>query len=244
MTFRLRIRLACCFLFAGFSAMCFPVVAQNQVTDYDCGTLENPVGPWDYRITSNANRRLVEKFHLDLEMATIQRGRLKGRMVNAEGYAGGGFDYTLRAMPNHPIALNGLDRYSQLARSEFPPELPRPVECYFQRAIEFQPDDAEVRVAYAGYLIKRQRVAHANRQLDQSIALKPNNASALYNLGLALFEVKRYDEALPFAHQAYALGFPLPGLKNLLTKAGKWREPAPSARIDEPSAQPSEVRPK
>ena len=35
----------------------------------------------------------------------------------------------------------------------------------------------------------------------------------------------QYDKALASAHRAYGAGFPLPGLKNKLKRAGKWREP-------------------
>ena len=38
----------------------------------------------------------------------------------------------------------------------------------------------------------------------------------------------RSKEANEYAHKAYALGFPLPGLKQLLVTAGKWQEPTRS----------------
>ena len=46
-----------------------------------------------------------------------------------------------------------------------------------------------------------------------------------YNIGLAFYRLKRYDDARTHAHAAYRLGFDLPGLKNLLIAAGKWTEP-------------------
>ena len=45
------------------------------------------------------------------------------------------------------------------------------------------------------------------------------------DLGLAYADLKQYDKALESAHRAYGAGFPLPGLKNKLKRAGKWREP-------------------
>lgn len=202
-----------------------PALAQERVTDFNCGSLENAVGPWDYRTTTQINRRLIELHHLDLEGALIQRGQIRGRLATSFGYAGGGIDYTLRAMPNHPQALRMADRYGQIAKSEFPPELPYPVECYFQRAIEWRADDAAVRLLYALYLVKRGRSADASRQLDITISLRPQDPSMDYNMGLAFLDLKQYDRALEYAHRAYAAGFPLPGLRERLRRVGRWVEP-------------------
>jgi hypothetical protein len=48
------------------------------------------------------------------------------------------------------------------------------------------------------------------------------------------------DRALEHAHRAYALGYPLPGLRNRLKRAGAWREPEPTqetAKADTPGAR-------
>jgi hypothetical protein len=37
--------------------------------------------------------------------------------------------------------------------------------------------------------------------------------------------MKQFDKSLESAHRAYALGFPLPGLREKLKRAGKWQEP-------------------
>jgi tetratricopeptide (TPR) repeat protein len=98
-----------------------------------------------------------------------------------------------------------------------------PVECYFERAIRFIPDDLLVRVIYANYLIKQGLHKEAAVQVD--IADKAGDdqtANFYYNLGLALFDLKQYDRAVVRAKQAYDLGFPLPGLKDKLAKVGKW----------------------
>jgi hypothetical protein len=51
---------------------------------------------------------------------------------------------------------------------------------------------------------------------------EPTNVQIKYNLSLLLVELKEYREANEYAQELYARGFPLPGLKNKLTKAGKW----------------------
>lgn len=38
--------------------------------------------------------------------------------------------------------------------------------------------------------------------------------------------MKDYDPALDNVHRAYRVGFPLPGLRNMLQRGEKWRQPA------------------
>ena len=49
---------------------------------------------------------------------------------------------------------------------------------------------------------------------------------------------KEYEKASAHAQKAYALGFPLPGLKNKLKAAGKWREPEPAPAVVEAKEAP------
>lgn len=221
---RLLFRIACAFVSLGFTVTCSAQGSTATAADFDCGPLENHFGPFDYRTVSDNDRRLVEANHLDLEQRLIAKGQTRGQLITSFGYVGGGLDYTLRAMPNHHVALSLVDRYGQMTKTEFPPALPRPVECYFERAVRFQPKDAVVRTLYANYLIKRDRKADAGAQLDVALSLDPQGASALYNVGLVLHLLGRSEEALEYAHRAYALGYPLPGLREMLKRAGKWRE--------------------
>jgi Tfp pilus assembly protein PilF len=102
--------------------------------------------------------------------------------------------------------------------------LRRPVECYFDRAIRFKPDDGIVRLVYGTYLSASGRLDEALVQLNEAVKLNPRNANANYNLGLLYLRKKDYAQAKLFAKKAYQLGFPLPGLKNQLSQAGKWDE--------------------
>ena len=54
----------------------------------------------------------------------------------------------------------------------------------------------------------------------------PDHPNLAYNIGLLQVDLKRYDAALTYAHRAYQAGFPLPGLRDKLKRAGVWREPA------------------
>lgn len=102
-----------------------------------------------------------------------------------------------------------------------------PIWCYFDRAIRFQPDDAQVKMLYANYLQRRGKLREAVAQLDEAGPLAGNSANLHYNIGLVYLDLGEFEKSLNHAHQAYSMGFPLEGLRNRLKRAGKWREPAP-----------------
>jgi tetratricopeptide (TPR) repeat protein len=56
------------------------------------------------------------------------------------------------------------------------------------------------------------------------------SAEVLYNLGLVELELGDTQSATAHARQAYALGYPLPGLKKKLQAAGAWSDPAPTGQ--------------
>jgi len=99
-------------------------------------------------------------------------------------------------------------------------------------------------MVFGNYLLATGQDAAALEQLDAASRLAPDQATIQYNLGLMYVKKKEYDKASAHAQKAYALGFPLPGLRNKLKAAGKWREPEPApAAIDaqdgqEPPAPP------
>ena len=185
-----------------------------------CGQIANSFGPFDYNDPGNAqNIAMVEPHHFPEEVELGVRG--------ATGPLGSDIDYTLRAIPNHPRALATMarvgvrDKVTQLPGAQFP------VECYFVRAMEFQPSDPAVRATYATYLMAMGKLDMARDQLREAVALAPQDPTYNYNLGQVYYKTKQFKEANEYAHKAYALGFPLPGLKQLLVTAGKWQEPAP-----------------
>jgi tetratricopeptide (TPR) repeat protein len=107
------------------------------------------------------------------------------------------------------------------------------LECYFDRAMRFAPDDENVKVLYAVYLQRRGRNAEALDLLSKVSVEAGESANIHYNLGLLYLELGRFDEALQHAHAAYRLGFALPGLRNRLVRAGKWKDDtvaSPAAR--------------
>ena len=188
--------------------------AQSSPATAGCGALENSYGPYDYR-TDKDKLGVVEKFHFGLQQESL----------TAVDGLGGDLDYTLRAFPNHHRALMAMmklgakEKRAQVTRASYS------VECYMIRAESFRPDDAMVKVIYGLFLMQSGRAKDAIAKLEAARELDTQNANVHYNLGLAYADLKQYDKALASAHRAYGAGFPLPGLKNKLKRAGKWREP-------------------
>lgn len=185
-----------------------------------CGNIQNSFGPFDYTQAANAvSLATVEPYHFTDEVEQGVRG--------ATGPLGGDLDYTLRAFPNHARALAAMgrigvrDKVMQVSGAKYP------VECYFVRALEFRPDDPAVHAAYGSYLMALGKLQPALERLRQAVLLAPDNPTYNYNLGLLYFRLQDYEHANDHAARAYATGFPLPGLRQLLTTAGKWRPPAP-----------------
>jgi tetratricopeptide (TPR) repeat protein len=114
--------------------------------------------------------------------------------------------------------------YAIRSKSPKPEDSRFSVECWFDRAIRYQPEDAQVRVIYGYYLTKSGDKKGALREFKTALEMGQNDANTHYNLGLTLFDMKDYDGAMQHAKAAYDLGFQLPGLKKKLMQAGKWRE--------------------
>lgn len=181
-----------------------------------CGELTNAYGPFDYRTRAEHvdNFYLVEMAHFT---ADVENG-IKG----STGQIGGDLDYTLRAIPNHHRALGTMARVAVRTKAVQLPGAKYPVECYFERAMRFTPNDGGVRAEYGNYMYALGKSDKAFNAFRDAAAMEPENPAINYNLGLAYFQKKNYAEALTYAKKAYALGFPLPGLKNKLIAAGKW----------------------
>lgn len=207
----LAILIVIAFFFAPLSV----AVARNK--SY-CGELQNAFGPFDYLGRHNLKFELdiVEGAHFTSDVENLIRG---SRSVTPAG----DLDYTLRAWPNHHRALAALVKYSIREKSTHIRDLKWPVECYFDRAIRMNAKDAQVRSIYSAFLSHRGRNKEALEQLEVAANLEPDNAMILYNLGLLYFKQKNYEKASHYAEKAYALDYPLPGLRNKLIQAGKWR---------------------
>lgn len=186
----------------------------------ECGELRNAYGPFDYR-TDKDKLPIVENVHFTANIESLRSG-------NTGVLPGGDIDYTLRAFPNHSRALMAMVRLGQKEKTERPKGTRYSVRCYLDRAVRFRPDDGMARMIYGIYLAQRKKSAEALNQLELAKESAGENANLHYNLGLVYCDLGRYEEALHHAHMAYRLGFQLPGLKEKLNKAGRWRDPVPA----------------
>lgn len=212
------------------------VPAHADALPPDCGDLPNHYGPYDYTNPSHFREKLpvVEQYHFsrEQELSTFKPNSKQG--VD--------FDYTLRAFPNHHRALMALVRWLKNHEAEAWPGKMR-AECYFHRALAWRPRDSVARMIFGLYLHQNKRLQEAEYQYQTAIKVQPDYAEAHYNLGLLYAEQKSWPQALAEAHKAYALNYPLPGLKKRLIDAKQWREPAPVAVPPAPTDQRPDAPP-
>ncbi len=209
MRWNLSVRLAFAFLAAHAS------LSSAQNLPIECGQIGDGYGPFDYR-TQKRELEIVEGAHFTPEVERLMKG-------NTTAHPGGDIDYTLRASPNHHRALKAMMDLARKERKDPPAGMRYSVSCWFQRGEMYRPDDAMVKVLHGIFLLRSGRQADAVAKLEQAAALDTNDANIHYNLGLAYFDVGQYEKSLQSAHRAYSAGFPLPGLKEKLKRAGKWR---------------------
>lgn len=184
-----------------------------------CGPLQGiHYGPFDYR-TQRARLQIVEVAHFTPGVESLIRG--------ATGDLGKDIAYTLRASPNHHRALAAIIRWSQRAKSNQLPGMEYSVDCWFDRAIRFAPDDTVARSLFAQYAGLRGDLSTLGRQLEYVLANAGENALTVHNAGLVYFEAKLYDQALVAAHRAMELGMVNSRLEAALKQANRWQDPKP-----------------
>lgn len=177
--------------------------------------LHNGYGPFDY--TNPAHKPkfpIVLNAHFTPQVERLEKG--------STGALPHDIDYTLRAIPNYHRALNAISRFEIRANqptrafSEF-----YSAECFFKRAIYFQPRDAVTRMLYGIHLHKLKNYEGAETLYKQALSISPDNPEISYNLGLLYVNTGKSELAKKYADIAYKGGYPLPGLKNLIMKAEK-----------------------
>jgi tetratricopeptide (TPR) repeat protein len=210
--------------------LCFNTPLLAQVELGACGDFSSSYGPFDYRTATQDQKDLVERVHFTREVETLVRGKTSTR-------PGPDLNYTLRVFPNHPRALLAMMKLGKKEKTVRPQGSNYTVECWFDRAVRFQPDDGVAHLLYGTYLAREGKNKEAVAKLEEArTLLGDGDGNAHYNLGLAYTDLKQYDKALEHAHKAYALGFNLPGLRGKLQRAGKWTEPPPKAETSAAAA--------
>lgn len=197
--------------------MIFAVSIKLQAAPY-CGEINVGASGGDYTNAEDRQTKvpIVEQYHFTPNIENLVKGN--------SGTLGAELSYTLEHFPNHHRALTALSKLALRDKTGQPAGAKYSVECFFERAIRFKPGDSIVRAVYSNHLLKMGRTDAALEQLKEAVNLQPENPTINYNLGLLYMQKKNYEQAGTYAKKAYELGFPLPGLKNKLMEAGKWKD--------------------
>ena len=183
-------------------------------------------GPYNYFSRTPETERVLrsnETHHLGKGTDYLRAGTTAGL-----GSAKSEFDFILNLWPNHPGVLSlQADTLIRLGQGHL-------IEQYFGRAYQMTPDVAQLRVVHGVALLRQNKVKESIEQLRRGVELDESSVNGHYNLGLALVSAKRYEEANLHAQRAYALGHPLPGLRDQLKRAKAWNPgaAAPAAEAD------------
>ncbi len=178
-------------------------------------------GPFDYTNPQHFHDKLpvVEKYHWNSDVAGLRRG-VRGAFPMSD------ISYILRVFPNHHPALDAMGRlwrrHMDLGEIPMNAQPDQPPEYWFNRAATFAPQDPIPRLLFGIHLQKSGRENAALEQLEIAEALAPDSAEVHYALGLAYFDLEKFDKSSIHAERAYALGYPLPGLRDKLLAAGVW----------------------
>jgi tetratricopeptide (TPR) repeat protein len=170
----------------------------------------------------------VHSYHLQPGIDALNKGNWKAAHDN--------FEFILNYYPNSPQALNGM---SELCVIKWKSPL-CDADTWFDRAIARNDSVATTWVLYGIHLQRKKLPREAVQQFERAITLDPGSINAHYNLGLAYFDLKDYDKANQEAQKSYALGAPLPGLRDKLVRVGAWK-PSKSTPA-EPSARATPLK--
>ena len=205
------------FLLLLFVYCCTTYAAEKD--NHTCGIqygspLTNAYGPIDYTDpTTHKDLHIVLDVHFTPSVERLISG-------NA-GYLAADLDYTLRAIPNYHRALYAISKYEKSLGHVPKTAHAYSAECYFKRAIYFQPRDPTSLMLYGMHLHGLKLFKQAELQYKKALALHSDGAEINYNLGLLYIEMKDFVKAQFHADKAYAAGYPLQGLNNKLHKNNK-----------------------
>lgn len=211
---------------AGLTGLVPTSLAHAQVNG--CGSLHNHYGPFDYRTAHPTQKEIVEIAHFSAGVEALTQ-----RMT---GPFGGDIAYTLRVFPNHPRALQAMERLVAKEKRNPPQDARLTIECYYERAIRFRPDDPVARMLYVNFLIKRNELDEARTHLKYVAETTQESPLTQFNVGMLYMDMKDYDQALIQAHRVMALGAERRELRDRLAAAGRWVEPEKPAEQALPAA--------
>lgn len=139
------------------------------------------------------------------------------------GWAKGEVLFTYRGLPNDsPLIAPTFITLARICSAG------NDIKCAVERlhqAIALRPKDPAPYSALAIQYQKEKKLKLAKETLLQGNRATGGRSPEIeYNLGLIYLQLGDVDAAAKHAHAAYALGYPLPGLKRKLQKLGKWQQ--------------------
>jgi tetratricopeptide (TPR) repeat protein len=185
----------------------------------------------DYDDFSTATRTVlgtVESNHFTPEVEQLKRGLTAPLPRDIA--------FVLRAFPNHYRALTAMATWQ--LRNKLPQEPESNVwtaRCYFERAIAFSDKNARLHTLYAVYLHRAKFLDEAAEHYNTAQELGANGADFFYNRGLLEIDRGNLDAASEYADKAYAMGYPLPGLRDRLNRARKSAAPKSGSTRPKPA---------
>ena len=199
----------------------FSVFAVILLLSPDC--LAQFYGPYDYTNPVDFREKLpiVEQYHFNSDVESL-RGTMPG------GSMGDHIWYVIRSFPNHHRALVSMEKlWAQYERKGMtPPGMgsDKAPDALYKRAIDFAPQDGVVQLLYGIYLVRKNQKDAAREYFVSADKLEPDNSELQYNLGLMYIKLGDPDQAVIHARRAYAMNYPLDGLRNKLRDLGKWQD--------------------
>lgn len=198
-----------------------------------CEGFQGTAGTADYLRRANpriaASLALTEEHHFNEDVESLRKGITTEPM--------GDIDFVLRSFPNHHRALFSAMQW-RIKNRNFPKTVKwQPAECYYQRAIAFSPHDLTIRTQYAILQYKFKKFNEALETYEELDRLNPHDPLVEYNMALTMLRVGKFKKAAVIAERVYKTGFPLPGLRNKLRKAGHWKDETSPETLDDKAAE-------
>ncbi len=168
--------------------------------------LVNAYGPYDYTNPAHGSKLpIVLGAHFPQSVQRLSPNRDHS----------GDLAYTLRAIPNYHPALYAVSQYAEQKRLNTKKSYT--VDCFFRRAIYFQPKDSTSQMLFAMHLQSTKRLKLARQYYESALKISPQAAELNYNYGLFMLEQGHIKEARKAAKIALKMGYPLNGLQRKLT---------------------------
>jgi tetratricopeptide (TPR) repeat protein len=216
-----------------------PVIAQATIAEAGCELNKVSRNRWDYR-RERWPEAHKERFEWQLKDLEVNHFRPQTEMLlrpTTGRTIGSDLHYVLTLWPNHHRTLLTLVRLGEREHTDQPKDTFYTIACYFERGLNYTPDDTVMRGLYAYYLAKRSDRPRALHQLELLKTHADQNPLAHHNAGLIYLEMQEFDRALEQAHRAEQLGLPPNNrLRSSLETAGKWRAPESGLASPVPAA--------